>query len=533
MNESRLQHYPHCARGNPSHRECLAAFQDWIAHIRTKSLDVSANEKLRCPMLWCRDSFEDDISAVRHAADCSWLRDSWYWCPRCGRPESFFGDGHSPPAIPRTNSKVKRAVSFFKKLGRRRSTRGTDPSPSSSSPKTENSTCLPFGLDQKGEMDGTPTWAEMSSTPEPGELDNHTYGFPAEIDGSQLSPMMELSCPPMNRFELSSPEPWARPVVPPSKLQKTTLELSSPGAMYFNAELPTLQPKDKTLSSASMNNVANESSTGNISGLSPSIPQPFSHHTRYLMTRHRSSTTLAFKDRGLSSAMSNVTADNAISLVGPGAPLSQPTFVPTKTHVQDLRKVVFVINVEFRQRLRPEPDLLARCSVLSIRMLFEMGLGTLYRCFNGILAHEFDEIFALMIVACASAYMSAYAGYSMNDFFQHMLPWQHAISDQNDKTLFLRVLDRLSFQQGFSAAYSPQIRTSDTSSLLSTLKGGRIISSCSRFLDGELAQAILLLIEANAAVQTSSVPVSPKEMTNLRLLSRLKIFKIILKAWSG
>lgn len=107
MNESRLQHYPHCARGNPSHRECLAAFQDWIAHIRTKSLDVSANEKLRCPMLWCRDSFEDDISAVRHAADCSWLRDSWYWCPRCGRPESFFGDGHSPPAIPRTNSKVK------------------------------------------------------------------------------------------------------------------------------------------------------------------------------------------------------------------------------------------------------------------------------------------------------------------------------------------------------------------------------------------------------------------------------------------
>ena len=533
MNKSRLQHYPHCARGNPSHRECLAAFQDWIAHRRTKSLDVSANEKLRCPMLWCRDSFEDDISAVRHAADCFWLRDSWYWCPRCGRPESFIGDGHSLPAIPRTNSKVKRAVSFFKKLGRRRSTRGTDLSLSSSSPKTDNSTCLPFGLDQKGEMDGTPTWAEMSSTPEPGELDNHAYGFPAEIDGSQLSPMMELSCPPVNRFELSSPEPWARPVVPPSELQKSPSELSSPGAMYFSAELPTLQPKDKTFSSASINHVPNESSTANTSGLSPSTPQPFSHHTRCLMTRDRSNTTLAFKHRGLSSAISNVTAGNAILLVGPGAPLSQPTFVPTKTHVQDLRNVVFVINVEFRQRLRPEPDLLARCCVLSIRMLFEMGLGTLYRCFNGVLVHEFDEIFALMIVACASAYMSPYEGYSMNDFFQHMLPWQHAISDQNDKTLFLRVLDRLSFQQGVSAAYSPKIGTSDASSLLSTLKGGQIISNCSRFLDGELAQAIVLLIEANSAVQTSSAPVSPKETRNLRLLSWLKIFKAILTASSG
>ena len=109
-----------------SQGECQMAFQHWVAfvrgHDRIDTSDVSAKEHLRCPLLWCRESFDDLASTLQHVSKCPWLSNAWYWCPFCCHPESFMGS-EEPYVNPRRNniqrkdSKMRRAVTYFKNLG--------------------------------------------------------------------------------------------------------------------------------------------------------------------------------------------------------------------------------------------------------------------------------------------------------------------------------------------------------------------------------------------------------------------------------
>ena len=89
---------------------------------------------------------------------------------------------------------------------------------------------------------------------------------------------------------------------------------------------------------------------------------------------------------------------------------------------------------------------------------------TLYHCFNGVIANTFQEIFAVMVLACASAYMSHYEGYIIDDFFYHMLPWRHALASESEQRLFLRLIDQLTCHQGFSIASTNEWTIQHTSS---------------------------------------------------------------------
>lgn len=127
----RLQHYlcqmdPNATNNNLSHREFQMAFQHWVAYIRPSDChypsEATAKEHLMCPMLWCRETFNDFASTLQHISECPWLSNAWYWCPYCRRPENFMA--YDEPCaesmqykLQRKDSKLRRAVTFFKHLG--------------------------------------------------------------------------------------------------------------------------------------------------------------------------------------------------------------------------------------------------------------------------------------------------------------------------------------------------------------------------------------------------------------------------------
>ena len=84
---------------------------------RTKDL-------LTCPLLWCRHSFDSLESCLQHVSTCQWLPNAWYWCHQCRRAELFTPEEPSSAlpclhSVRRKDSKLKRAVSFFKQMRRR------------------------------------------------------------------------------------------------------------------------------------------------------------------------------------------------------------------------------------------------------------------------------------------------------------------------------------------------------------------------------------------------------------------------------
>ena len=445
-------------------------------------------EKLMCPMLWCRaNCFEDHDSLVQHTAHCKHLSDTWYWCPHCTRPERFVGGGHwrgpiPRPAVKRTGSKIK---AWLKDLGRKNTTKACE-APSSLAPDAADFSVLPFGLSQKSEMDGLPSVrSEMEGSP-----------IPTYFSGEKriADPVNELSGSLVEQFELSNTEYLTRPELASaecaSRHNSSVRSSQWPSAteehfvdsMVSAPAAPSLwdlkfRPLDHRTSGSDISDSAlslrqvNEKSFVNVPGDAPS--------TNVVAA----ASIAAVPDDAIAS--NEPTTINITRHINHAASLLDSAFVPEATYVQDLRNAFFAINVEWRQTLAQEPDLLAWCSVLSTQTLFETGIVTLYRCFNGVIANTFQEIFAVMVLACASAYMSHFEGYVIDDFFHHMLPWGHALASESEQRLFLRVIDQLACHQGFSTAFSNDCGPSNTQALITSLKNGRIITHCSRFLDGE------------------------------------------------
>lgn len=100
------------------------AFQHWVAYGRTDSPHSRTKEHLTCPLLWCRHSFDSLESCLQHVSTCQWLPNAWYWCHQCRRAELFTPEEPSSAlpclhSVRRKDSKLKRAVSFFKQMRRR------------------------------------------------------------------------------------------------------------------------------------------------------------------------------------------------------------------------------------------------------------------------------------------------------------------------------------------------------------------------------------------------------------------------------
>jgi len=177
---------------------------------------------------------------------------------------------------------------------------------------------------------------------------------------------------------------------------------------------------------------------------------------------------------------------------------SDDDLVSLENLIQELREHVSILNKEWLERLASCPDLLILCSTSSARILFELGINALKNCYSGTLVSTFIDVFALMHVACASAYMLHRddESYCWDGLLQDMLGWQHAILEETESLLFVRVMDKLSTPQGALMVPSDDDHSStghSRSNLLEILKTGQVVKDCAILLDGNISQSPYLV----------------------------------------
>ncbi|MCJ1247727.1 hypothetical protein MMC30_004942, partial [Trapelia coarctata] len=101
------------------------AFLSWVAFDRRPAQNIPNLERLSCPLLWCRRSFDDHNKLVNHVATCSFLEQGEYWCPYHQQSERF------STKHPRKHF-FKGAVNAIRKLGSMSIRRAIHPSKSRS-----------------------------------------------------------------------------------------------------------------------------------------------------------------------------------------------------------------------------------------------------------------------------------------------------------------------------------------------------------------------------------------------------------------
>ena len=67
----------------------LLLFQDWCILGRATDETIVRTERLRCPMLICRELFDEPTDIMDHIKSCSHLYKATYWCPYCQQRENF------------------------------------------------------------------------------------------------------------------------------------------------------------------------------------------------------------------------------------------------------------------------------------------------------------------------------------------------------------------------------------------------------------------------------------------------------------
>ena len=182
--------------------------------------------------------------------------------------------------------------------------------------------------------------------------------------------------------------------------------------------------------------------------------------------------------------------------------------VPTQIQVEELRDLVRIVNSEWMQRISSATDLYTRCSALSAQGLFDNGARSLQSLFCAKIPRNFEDVFALMHVAFAAAYVlhREHDSYDWNDFFQDALQFHLALSSKSDRDSFLEVMDRwwlppgLPLRSSLVIKYGPVLGHTFQDStigiqqmdLVNLLKNGEVARNFSDFLDGQsLSQVII------------------------------------------
>lgn len=175
---------------------------------------------------------------------------------------------------------------------------------------------------------------------------------------------------------------------------------------------------------------------------------------------------------------------------------------PKQMQVETLQALVDAVNKDWMQTLESDPELWLRCAPLPPGDLFEKGIGTLREYFRGRLGQTFDDVFAFIHLAFAAAFLLHYQQdfYGLDTFYYDALQWQHALSDKDDKILFLKVMDRWSwlpkiqptllFNSSCHASVGSSISReslicSNQADMLDVLRNSEVFKGCISFLDGK------------------------------------------------
>lgn len=450
------------------------AFQHWVAYIRAGDCgnlsDGTTKERLRCPLFWCRESFDSLASTLQHVSECQWLSNTWYWCPYCCRPESFIVSEEScgdpfQPNIQRKDSKLRRAVTFFKQLGLKSCSRHKDPASTSVGESESFDNWLT--RQHRSEMEDTshqiPMRAELADcsgtfgdTAYSGKGAEHVHEMEdTEIDTSQ--DLDHLSCPTQDANSASQPyeldvDDLAMEPQLGGEAANPINSFSGIGAQFEAARHDTEPLEETSESPASAIGVPfSHQSTANAPPLNAeirstgpaylgpdtvSLPEVVKHHW------YQVNTALA---NGGSMAMSK-----------PESSVCEGTALSTQSHVEELRETVRIFNEEWLRRCQSIPDLAQRASAFSPRSLLDTGVQMLQLIFRGGQPGTFDAVFALAHVACAATYIIHRhdRSHCWNEILQDMFQLQYIIQDKDDARLFSQLVDLLRWPQGLSGKQS-------------------------------------------------------------------------------
>lgn len=592
-----LQHYlyvtygTHLVEGLPKH-ECVKAFRYWVDNSRFDTSAYLTKEHLTCPMLWCRDTFKDRLETMNHVPTCCWLANTWYWCPSCSRPETFLDCGGSGRQVPlqRKESKLRRAMAFFKQFGRRTSVKGkiTWSLPSvkawemaDTSRYAIEDVKAPISINSTTEMDcnvnmhemvGSVSkdwsrWHEMSSRLSHAvqhELPDYKHPFEApspyaELTGSRSqqkitprslheiydpsAPVAELPSRLSHIVHFELPQPEERQTIGdlPSRIEQPARSMHT--VLDENFLPGKKQGLNRSLPVAMGNEHAGRHSPGSevggsgfrssidispISNFSPSSPQtdslsskgqtilvselsPVSPRSLNSVLSPPKPTCYLPPQRQLPWTETIISAQNLGKSLNSAddqpnvRPLSNNDVLPHAIHdalptsgdvstsaqplIDELRDLVYVVNNEWLQRLAPHPEILTQCSSLPARALFELGIIAVKLCFEGTLSFTFFDVFALMHVACASTYMlhKDDESYPWDDVLSDVFAWKHALLENRESLLFMRVMDELlnPWESPTSSSHMPLSDGRTPCSVLETLRNGPIVQSCAMLLGGK------------------------------------------------
>jgi len=192
------------------------AFLSWVARERRPAQNIPNLERLSCPLLWCRKSFDDHDKLVNHVSTCSYLEQGEYWCPYHQQAERF------STKHPRKQF-FRGAVNALRKLGPNSIRKAIRPSKSRSSRDTRWSKQQHgFGYeyeDDVAEMDQGDILELDGGVSE--SIPNRAFGhprqevfagyIPAEMEDTKSSAAEldsdNLSCPPMEWESTGVPTP--------------------------------------------------------------------------------------------------------------------------------------------------------------------------------------------------------------------------------------------------------------------------------------------------------------------------------------
>ncbi|PVH84985.1 hypothetical protein DL98DRAFT_584044 [Cadophora sp. DSE1049] len=109
-------------RNFPKHKSSHLRFLAWVAYTRKYTDEyITDDERRTCPLLWCRDVFENQEAMLQHVWNCPYLAKGLYWCFHCQKPERVgkFNCKRCQGAPSRTDRMTSVAKKIFSKLGAR------------------------------------------------------------------------------------------------------------------------------------------------------------------------------------------------------------------------------------------------------------------------------------------------------------------------------------------------------------------------------------------------------------------------------
>lgn len=202
--------------------------------------------------------------------------------------------------------------------------------------------------------------------------------------------------------------------------------------------------------------------------------------------------TNANKKSSLLCSSDNVHGENVSWPFRDNVAFLDDTAAPTRAYIQEICDMVAVVQNEWIERLDIWPEPKFKTSALPVADIVKRALNVLQRYFQGICENRFEDIFALMHLACALAYIihKDENSYCWDAFLADMLHWQYGLTSEADRYVFIKVMDQLSSRETletrFSEARVPfqQLSHPDTLALLGQ---GRVLKDCVRLLDGKVA----------------------------------------------